>query len=301
LARGLMGEQMKKILMCLGKTNTGKGILCDALQLACGGYVSTFNAENLAYRNTSNDEAQILRWAMLLQYKRIILSNELKTTSDLNGNMIKKIASGGDTLIARGHCKNETEFKTHFLPVIFANDIPNIKPYDDAVDGRLKVISYIKSYVENPTNESELQKDDSIKDEIKTLRFQRCFVCLLLRSYTEGNFEEPDEVKMCKKDWVGDNESDFIEKFKEEFEITNNENNYITSSEIERWIKDKKLGISMKKFSAELKSYCSLRKLDNVYSKVKKICGKSPMAWFGLKHVELDDDELIDALVDELI
>jgi hypothetical protein len=68
LSQGLMGERMKRFLICVGKTNTGKGILCNALQLACGGYVGSFNAENLTYRNTSDDEAQLLSWAILLQF-----------------------------------------------------------------------------------------------------------------------------------------------------------------------------------------------------------------------------------------
>jgi hypothetical protein len=61
LARGLIGDQMKLILFDLGKSNTGKDVLSNALQLACDGYADSFNAENVAYRNTSNDEAQILR------------------------------------------------------------------------------------------------------------------------------------------------------------------------------------------------------------------------------------------------
>jgi hypothetical protein len=67
--------------------NTGKDVLSNALQLACDGYVDSFNAEYVAYRNTSNDEAQMLRWTILLQYKRIIISNELKSTTELNGNI----------------------------------------------------------------------------------------------------------------------------------------------------------------------------------------------------------------------
>jgi phage/plasmid-associated DNA primase len=58
--------------------------------------------------------------------------------------MILKIASASDILIARGHCQNETDFTTRFLPVVLTNDIPNIKPYDDAVDSRVHVISYIQ-------------------------------------------------------------------------------------------------------------------------------------------------------------
>jgi phage/plasmid-associated DNA primase len=61
--------------------------------------------------------------------------------------MILKIASGGDILIVRGHCQNETDFITHFLPVVLTNDIPNTKSYDDAVGSRVCAVSYIQSLV----------------------------------------------------------------------------------------------------------------------------------------------------------
>ena len=53
--------------------------------------MGSFNAKNLAYKNTSQDETQIMRWALLLRHKRVIFSNEVKSTVELNGNMIEKI------------------------------------------------------------------------------------------------------------------------------------------------------------------------------------------------------------------
>ena len=122
---------------------------------------------------------------------------------------MKKISNGGsDMLVGRNHNGNETPFTPHFLPVIFANDISKITPYDDAIDNRLRVISYVKQYVDEPSNEFELQKDDNVKQELTTLRFQRCIVGLLILQhldYKEGNgVIEPKEVKQAKRDWIGE-------------------------------------------------------------------------------------------------
>jgi phage/plasmid-associated DNA primase len=293
LARGLAGDMMKRILFGLGGTNSGKSILTTAVTLSCGDYIGSFNAENLAYRNTSNDEAQIMRWAMLLRFKRIIFSNEMKSTVELNGNMIKKISSGGDTLIGRNHCKSEEEFITHLLPVCLANDIPNIKPYDDAVDGRTRVISYKKEFVDEPMNELELKKDANIEIELKTLKFQKAFVGLLIHQYTCYNHNiEPIDVINAKKEWINEDKG-IVETFKRDFEITNNENDFVTSNNIEEWINSKKLGISMKKFGMEMKKYITIHKLDNVENKVKKINGKGVQAWFGIQKI-LEDTENIE-------
>ena len=77
-ARAFSGECMKRILFGLGGTNGGKSIMTFAFQFSLGGYFVTFNAENLVYNKSSADEAQKLRWALLLRFKRIIMSNEMK-------------------------------------------------------------------------------------------------------------------------------------------------------------------------------------------------------------------------------
>ena len=123
---------------------------------------------------------------LLLRFKRIILSNEVKNGDGekdiaLNGNMIKKLSSGGDSVVGRSHCKEETPFIPHFLAICLANDMLKIKPYDDAVDARAKIMKFDKTFVDNPSNEYELQKDENIKSEMNTEKFQRCFVMLLIK------------------------------------------------------------------------------------------------------------------------
>jgi len=290
LARGLAGDKMKRIMMGLGSSNCGKSILSTAIMLSCGEYAGSFNAENLAFRNTSNDEAQIMRWAMLLRFKRIIISNELKSTTELNGNMIKKISSGGDKLIGRNHGKAEEEFITHFLPIVMANDLPNIKPYDDAVANRLRVMSYNKVFVDEPSNEFELKKDEHIEDEIRTKRFQRCFIGLLIQEHIEwtdnGKIDiEPSAILQAKKDWIAQDKSP-IETFKFEFDITNNKEDYVLSEDIQSWLDNKKLGITITKFGKELNKYALLNKFENVESKNKKVNGKVKKAWYGIKSID---------------
>ena len=58
--------------------------------------------------------------------------NEIKNTSDLDSNMIKKLSSGCDEVTGRLHSGNETAFKPSFLAFVMANDLPKIKPYCNA-------------------------------------------------------------------------------------------------------------------------------------------------------------------------
>ena len=290
LARALAGEVQKKVLFNIGPTNTGKSVLTSGLNLSLGDYVGGFNAENLAYKkNENNDEAQSNRWALLLRYKRIILSNEIKTECNLNGNAIKKISSGGtDVLIGRMHNGNETPFTPHFLGIVFSNDLQKITPYDDAVDGRVKIISYTKQYVDEPTNDMELKKDENVKEEVKTEKFQKCLIGLLILQHLNfienGPVDEPLQVKQAKIEWIGEDVTNgFINNFLRDFTLTNNEDDYVLSADIENWLKEGDYGITMKKFGVEFKRHLSKTSFDLVTNKSKRLEGKIKQIWSGIK------------------
>lgn len=290
LARGLAGDVMKRIIFGLGYGNTGKSTLSKALLRSCGGYVDTFNANNLAYRQTGQDQAQQNRWIMLKKDKRIILSNEVNSQVTLNGNGIKALSSGGDELEGRGHGESERSFNIQFLTVVFANDLPTIKPYDDAVDKRIRVVSYTKQYVEGePMNEMELTGDPEIDTEIDSIEFQQAFLKILVLKYLDGKngqFDaDPLGVIAAKQDWIG-TEATCLSKLCEDYEITDNADDYALSSDIENWIKENKIGISMKRFGMDMKLHCVRNKYVNVASKVKKINGKTPQVWVGIKKIQ---------------
>lgn len=293
-ARALAGDCLKNICFGLGGTNCGKSIIGKAFRQAFGEYVGTFNGENLALKNSTGDEAQALRWALLLRFKRIIISSEMKQQIELNGNMIKKISAGSDELIGRGHGKNEEAFYPHFLGLCFANDLPPIKPFDDAVEERLKVFGFTKQFVKEPTNEFELKMDSNLDKELETLEFKKAFVNLIINDYfnylDDGMLDEPLEVSQSKADWV-DEENNILVKFKQDFELTNDVNDFVKSSVIQEWIKKTKLDTSMKKFGMLMKKECLLKKLDKIESKVKKIAGKTPQVWVGIKQIEEIQDE----------
>ena len=292
LARAFSGDiTIKRILFGLGMSNSGKGILTKACQLSMGQYCGVFTGENLAFNNVNNDEAQKMRWAMLLRNKRLIISNELSTKKMLDGNLIKKLASGGDTIQGRLHGQHETDFKPQYLAILLANDMPDIKPFDTAIQNRVRVYSYTKAFVDEPKNEYELKKDPNLDNEMKSRLFQRCFIGLLIRKYLEfqdnGCVEnEPNEVVVAGNDWIGTTEeNDIINKFQQFYEITNCESDFVPSREIENYIRT--MGdMSYKNFVMELKKNCILKSLKKVKNDGKTINKKSIQGWFGIKRIE---------------
>jgi phage/plasmid-associated DNA primase len=302
IAQALAGKRLKRIEFGLGGTNRGKSTVTTACMSSFGDYAGSFNAENLAYRNTSQDEAQIMRWALLLRHKRIIFSNEMKSTVELNGNMIKKISSGGDRIIGRSHCKEETAFVCDFLAVCMSNDLNNIKPYDEAVSKRVRIIPYEKEFVDEPTNEMELKNDPNLAKEMETELFKQVFLSMVILRYDQfvrdenGVEVEPEEVINAKRDWTGDDggKHKHVKKFLEDYEITNNENDYIVSKVIETWMESKNFGISYILFTKELKAYCGEQHFNTVKSKVKKVCGKTPQVWVGIRERQYNPEEEVE-------
>jgi phage/plasmid-associated DNA primase len=280
LSRSLMGDKMKKIFFGLGGSNCGKSTITTAFTKACGEYVGVFNASNLCQKESS-DEAQAQRWALLLASKRIIFSNELSPTQKLSGTALKK-HSGNDEIMGRLHGGNETSFQPHYTMMLFGNDMPDIKPYDDAIDNRLDIFSYTKRFVDDPIDD-ELLNDPNLSKEMDTPEFQFNFIGMLIRSYTENLMDKPDACNQAKRDWI-DQEIGALPSFLRDFEITNNVEDKTPSSDIQDWLIDKKLGITMKKLGMELKPYLIKNKFDKVENKVMKDDNKKCVrVWVGIK------------------
>ena len=100
---------------------------------------------------------------------------------------------------------------------------------------------------------------------------------------------EPEIVKQGKHEWVEEAEG-VLSTFFKDFELTGNDKkDKVKSSEIEDWMKAKKLGISMMKFGLEMKKFLKVNKIEGVYNKDAKVGGKNSKYWFGIKRADMDD------------
>jgi hypothetical protein len=288
---------MKRILFGIGSADTGKSTITTALDKIAGSYFGTFNGNNLAMKKFANpDDAQALRWVMLLAGCRIIASNEIAPDAIINGEILKKLVSGGrDKVVARGHGGYETEFNISFLPIVYANDLDKIQPFDDAIKTRVRSIPYEKVYKDVPSNIFELKKDKGLDAEILTMPFRYAFLTLLTESYktfmtTKDDLE--NSVKDLQEEAIDNtfNEvDDTIQQFKREFEITNEITDFTSNIIIEDWLKRKLKGVSISKLSRDLNKFAVLNKLQNVKRASKTSNKTTKRGWFGIK--KLTEDE----------
>ena len=292
ISRGLSGEILKRLVFVVGNSNSGKGVITSALGYAFGELVGNFNAEVLSVSKNSADEASKQRWALLSRFCRIIIANELNVLVPLNGNIIKKFSSGGDELTARTHNKEEEHFVPHFLPIILCNDVPEISPHDDGVMTRVKTLRFQREYVDNPTNKYELLADPNIKQEIKTERFRKCLVYIFLeahRLFVIGGRIEPNYSSIdVDNEHIENSDRNSINQFKNAFEITNNVDDFILSTDLDTWVKSSGLQKSKVKFLKELNRHCDLSGFSNVIQRNHRLNKKQTRVWIGIKPIGVD-------------
>ena len=60
------------------------------------------------------------------------------------------------------------KIQLHFLACVLANDLPHIKPYDDALNNHTHIINCEKVFINEPSNQFEILKDNNINQEMKS-------------------------------------------------------------------------------------------------------------------------------------
>ena len=330
-ARGLAGDiEDKRWAVCEGERNCGKGVIVGLLENSFENYVGTTNSENFLFKAGQSDSAKSLSWLVPFEFKRLCITNECSKDTEgkirINGNILKKLTSGGDRIEARQNYKDEINFKIQARPIIFCNDLPPISPAD------AKELVYLYSYpskfvdkddkrignntqremVEIVINEdgdeeavpvmdkdgnavftnicSYYPMDDSIKDFCRRPEILNAFTDILFSFYGDL-LPIPECMKLNQEEFKDEASEDAM--FKESFEFTKDPNDFISVKKMAYLIQKLKINASPQKYSKWLLSEgCyKMRKYDANNERIR--------CWIGLKLPEktindLDEDCFLD-------
>ncbi len=306
LARGLMGEVMKKITFGIGKGDSGKGIICKAVSSAFEDLVGVFNANSLAVSNQNIDSAALVRWLLIDSYKRLMFGNELKIGAIYDGELIKKYASGGDEMSGRLNHQDERSFVAHFLMVVYANDMYDIEMggSDGApIRDRLEIFHFKKKFCKNPDPENpmELQMVYDMEKEFTTKKFKDAFIKVFIDAYADyiknGVAEQPQSCIDARNKFVGE-KTIIMDEFNQDFTITNSIEDSVSVEEVRDWLEnDLKAKISIKTFNVDLMLHCEQKGFTNTKTSRKYVNNRRTRCWIGIKRVVrtdiLDDEDLL--------
>ena len=212
LARALWGDyRARKMYFMVGDTSTGKGLLEEAMQMACGSFVGTFDVASFV-RNTNSgaDAAKQLSWLKMIADLRIAFSSEAHRGSTLCGVLVKKVVSGGDRLTLRTNHKDEEILINRATLFVMCNDVPTISPCDAAVEDRQggvfeKQVRFVKR--PNPFRpDHEKNIDRGLKGLFQSSAdYQAAFLSILMDAYQVYKKEGhaiPKSVSAAVGEWV---------------------------------------------------------------------------------------------------
>ncbi|NDC95466.1 hypothetical protein EB077_09195, partial [bacterium] len=281
LTMGLVGDyRRKKFYMGIGEPDCGKGGVKCAMKSAFGGYIGSWDANNLKYNpRNGQDEARKMGWCRNLIGYRLAFSDEfrMEKTSDgrdrspLDGNLIKKVVSGGDELQGRGHQQAEMDFVNKTTLIMFCNDVGTFSPHDEAVKTRKRVITYKNRFVDKP--EGELEADERVKDPCLKEFYERddakdAFFFLVRDTFQSmeekermkgGDLITPESVMKESNEWGGDgDDGDIKALLLKRFDFTGVETDVVPSKEFGAYI------------IVEKKRVISENKLGRIVSKMVK-------------------------------
>ena len=327
IARGLAGHvEDKNWSVGIGERDCGKGVLGGALENCFGDYVRATNSENFMFKAGQQDSAKALSWLVPFEFKRLLLTNEITKDSEnkyrINGNVLKKLASGGDKIEARVNHKDEINFKIQARPVMFCNDLPPIEPSDAKETSYCfrypsKFISEDDERLKNPIIRDKYHidkdgevvydldeqgnrikinvcnfypKDDSIKSWLRQPNIINAFIDIIFNEYGD-KIKIPESMKEEQADFVEEETDE--NKFNMLFNFLGSEGwnegskDWVSIEQINYLLKKAGINASPQKYKNWMfkNGACKCKRLDDS-------CGKRVGAWVNIQVNEGKKEEM---------
>ncbi len=243
IARGLAGHvEDKNWGVGIGERDCGKGVLVGMLENCFGEYCRSTNSENFLFKNNGGDSAKALSWLVPFEFKRLLLTNEITRDAEgkykINGNILKKLSSGGDKIEARVNHKDEINFKIQARVCMFCNDLPPIEPAD------AKETSYMFRYPSKFLNEDDerlgkplMRKKYKVVGE--DIIYETIKKPAILVEYPDTKKRKWKAIEDCSNEEINDNEeNNWGYQIDHEFSVMENVCNfYKKDDEIKSWCK----------------------------------------------------------------
>ena len=260
LSRGITGNiKDKNWATYLGNRNCGKGVLYDLLKSAFEKYVSTFELSNILTQGKTDisEVSRKMYWSIDLQFTRIAISQETPKSGSgslLSGKMMKKLAGGGDEIVARrNYDRVDLHFKIDTTFLIMGNDYLEVD-VKDTNDQRIEFNSTVsfkseeelqkmkEDGVEDIIIEAYKVRDAKIKDDCNKEEYANAMVMLLYQKWQ-------DKAVFIQKD-IDDEGTCLRKKILDMYEITGkNKEDYVLIKTCEGDLEE-----SSKKISNEMKA-----------------------------------------------
>jgi hypothetical protein len=254
-ARALSGHVEDKFWLSLqGLRNSGKGVLISMFQMSFSNFIGMIDASELTLKK-SNESVE-RRNGFLDKFVDYVITfcSEAEANSELDGKMLKTIASGGDFIPSyRSAYKTEKSGYIRASLCICSQNLPIVNP-TDAMQNLLcydMPCTYVKSeseVVEGGAYKVKLG-DDTLKDLFHKPEYKIAFIKYVFNFY-QPTCPDYTRLKLNNKDNLADlGVSDetyeiFVSVFDDNFMVTNNKKDMLLTKKVLDIVKVKIQSIS---------------------------------------------------------
>jgi len=246
LMRAMIGDWRRKTFVtALGPKNSGKSVLIFLAKTTFGNFVGEFNANSMLLRHGGEAERDLL-WTSSIYSCRFAFSSEIKQDDSkqmpaIDGNMLKRLVSGGsDTISFRRMNVNDAD-KVFFRPTIFilANDLPKITPCSEEINDRLQVVDYHYSFQTKPTELHHKPVDKSISEKFAQEDYADAFFWLLTEEYETWEREGFPELPPCETELQEDlmEQANVKNILLGRFELTGKDDDQVDAKEVQTYLR----------------------------------------------------------------
>jgi len=295
-SRGVAGHfEDKSWAMYLGNRNCGKGVVNELSNCSLGSYSGSLKSANLlcnSNRSLKQEQPEKqMAFAMDFQFCRLVWSQELPPppkgkSIKLNGDIIKELNSGGDTLKGkRNYDIYITEFKNQARLIVMGNDCceaTNNDCFETCIEfsgvNTFKSQAEIDLEIQRGTDPLILETFKLADPEIKTVSCKseawcNAFIMLMLENYTTERVVANAEIDEEEEADIKEMAVKSVRKFILENFVLVDANVFVSCEDIQNRFVEEEFGdISPKKIAIELKA---------LKRKPGRKAGKR--GWFGLE------------------
>jgi len=188
-----------------GEGRNGKGCMFETLKGVLGPLVDPIRSEIIMESRFEENPKGADPELLDMQGQRIVWASETKQGKKLNIEKIKRF-TGADTLKGRLNYSNEiVSFKPSHTLLLLTNHKPRVGGGEYALWQRLRLIPFLLSFVDNPTEPHERPRDVDLPERLLTERsgilawlVQGC------RLWQEEGLEPPPEVLDATSEYQAD-------------------------------------------------------------------------------------------------
>jgi putative DNA primase/helicase len=229
-------NSLEEYYIWIGSGRNGKGLLMKFIDLTFGEYFGTIDIDFFTESHHGVSAGKATPELARNKSSRIVAINEIGDDVKLRTDKLKQI-SGGDKIDCRMLYGNTFSYIPQYALFFLTNKKPRIDGSDEATAKRIRYIQFKTVFCEDPQEEYERKIDTTIKEKIKDDKYKQAFFQILLKYYFKfvDKYQQkmviPQSVKNETEEYL--NENNPVKEFlKERCEITQNQNDVISSSEL---------------------------------------------------------------------